>query len=90
MGGGESYMMAFAHWREGKQFDEATRIAYFRKYPPPARWLEWVIESIWGVQNLEQDDVTVYTPYFDRVEALGFGSKADFERDANDPKWHDD
>ncbi|MBC7804758.1 MAG: hypothetical protein H7145_01280, partial [Akkermansiaceae bacterium] len=62
---------------------------FFRKYPPPPRWLEWMIEAIWDVHGWEQEEEFDYTPYFDRTEALGFGGKADFDRDIEDPKWVD-
>ncbi len=55
MGSGEAYVMVFHNWWEACRFDEGQRIAFFRKYPPPPCWLEWMIEAIWDVRGWEQD-----------------------------------
>ena len=90
MGGGESHVMLFAQWWREQGFDEAARIAYFRRWPPPPRWLKWMIDVIWNVQADDEDDGTAsatYAPYFARAEALGFGSRAAYEQDLDDPQW---
>lgn len=90
MGGGESYLMVFGKWWESATLEEAERIAYFRKYPPPPRWLQWMINTLWDIRSWEQEEEFDYTPYFDRVQEMGFGSKANFEQDIDDPKWLDE
>ena len=78
-------MWMFLTWWRKNGFTEEQRIAYFRKYPPPARWLKWMIEIIWDVRRGREEDDSVYAAHFDRIEALGFGSRADFECDMNAP-----
>lgn len=94
MGTGESHVMVFNAWWDRRKIDlsESQRVAYFRKWPPPPRWLTWMIDVIWDLRPWELDDPDAfdYSPYFDKVERLGFGSEADFDRDMNDPKWLDD
>ena len=93
MGAGESYSMIFNKWWENQQFDEATKIDYFRKWPPPPRWLESMLTYVWDIlpEGEELEDYSLYidclTPYFDRLESLGFGSKIDYENDIANPKW---
>lgn len=90
MGSGESYLMVFGKWWESVNLAESERIAYFRKYPPPPRWLQWMICTLWNIHSWEQEEEFDYTPYFDLVQEMGFGSKADFEQDIDDPKWLDE
>ncbi|MDC0741441.1 hypothetical protein [Polyangium mundeleinium] len=41
MGGGESYMMAWWQWAEGRSAEEKT--TYFREFAPiPVEWVDWV------------------------------------------------
>ncbi len=81
MGTGESYIMVFFIWweQEKRDWDEAQRIAYFRRWPPPPRWLTWMIDVIWDLDSLDTDgpDGLDYSPYFDRMESLGFGTQAE-------------
>lgn len=82
MGAGEDYITLFpTWWNEQKESplgpDESQRIGYFRKWPPPLRWLAWMIEIIWDVkprdfvQVDEDKDAGDYGVYFGRIEALG-------------------
>jgi hypothetical protein len=91
MGAGESHMMVFSTWwdRQKHGLDEVQRIDYFRRWPPPPRWITWMIDVVWDVSSWELDDPETfdYSPYFARTEALGFGTQAEFERDLSDPKW---
>lgn len=87
MGAGESHVIVWSAWWNGQNYDEAQRIAYFQKWPPPPCWLEWMIDAIWDLRPWESGDDFDYTQYFARVESLGFGSREDFESDMNDPKW---
>lgn len=85
MGSGESHMLIWWEWWPKQSFTEDQKIEYFRQWPPPHCWLEFVIQAIWKVDALYEKDKL--PPYFNRMEALGFGSHADFERDLVDPKW---
>jgi hypothetical protein len=91
MGAGESHLIVFGIWwdREKKKLDESQRVEYFRKWPPPPRWLTWMIDVIWETGALELDDPESfdYSPYFSRAEKLGFGTKSEFDADMEDPKW---
>jgi hypothetical protein len=87
MGYGESYVQVWGKWWEERSFTQPERIAYFRKWTPPHMWLQWTIEAIWTLRAWENNDDFDYTPYFDRLAALGFGTKADYDRDLNAPKW---
>ncbi|WP_373544126.1 hypothetical protein [Chamaesiphon sp.] len=88
MGYGESYVDIWGKWWREQHFDEAQRINYFHRWTPPDVWLKWTIEAIWELRAWEDDDFD-YTPYFDRLLALGFGGKEDYEKDLSDPKWFD-
>ena len=91
MGAGESHIVVFTEWweREMRTVGEAERIEYFRRWPPPPRWLTWMIDVLWDIRPWELDDPDSfdYSPYFARTEELGFGSEAEFDRDLADPRW---
>lgn len=90
MGSGESYLMFFHPWwkQKSKEMDESQKIEYFRRFPPPPRYLEWMIEWLWQDEESEAAaaDATDfdYDFYFARAEEFGFGSKEDYERDFNE------
>lgn len=88
MGIGESHIMVWSAWWDEQNYNESERIAYFQKWKPSPCWLDWMIEAIWDINTFE-DNLNLM-PYFSRLEALGFGSKEDFERDLDDPKWLED
>ncbi len=91
MGSGEAHLMLWWAWWQQEQYDEAARIAYFRQWSPPACWLEWMAEAIWeypdeaDVEDEQDEDDNIAR--FAWIEQLGFGSRAEFERDLADPKW---
>lgn len=82
-GAGECFLEVFRHWWQTQDMDEEQRIAYFRKWPPPPRWLACVIGAVWKIDPMDDEDEeeAACAPYFARLEALGFGSKADYQRD---------
>lgn len=86
MGTGESYIMTFSKWWELKRFNEVEKIAYFKKYPSPPRWLAWKANVIWDLEpwDIEKFD---YNPYFVKLQELGFEGTEDYEKDLDDPKW---
>jgi hypothetical protein len=90
MGYGDSYVEIWSQWWQAQHFTEAQRIDYFHQWTPPSMWLKWTILAIWNLRDGEDDADIDLTPYFDRLAALGFGNKADYERDFNDLKWFGD
>lgn len=93
MGEGDSYSSLFCGWWDNQKNDwkEAERIDYFRKWPPPPRWLTWMIDVIWDLEpwKLVDPEFFDYSDYFRRTEELGFGTQKDYESDLNDEKWLD-
>ena len=91
MGDGEGHLEVFDAWwaQQKDQLDEGQRVDYFRQWPPPPRWITWMLDVIWDIEPWESDDPDPfdYAPYFARSEALGFGTQAEFKRDINDPQW---
>ncbi|BAU12106.1 hypothetical protein LEP3755_26350 [Leptolyngbya sp. NIES-3755] len=85
MGDGEMHLEIWSVWWEQQNYTEAERIDYFRGWMPPPRWLEWTIDAIWEDDESDFDENAAFA----RIEALGFGTKAEFDRDFDDPKWYD-
>lgn len=76
--------MLWGQWWDSQHWDEAQRLAYFRTFPPPPRWLPWMGDAVWGSDSddeLEEDAV------LERLEGLGFGSRAEFLADWEDERW---
>jgi hypothetical protein len=47
-----------------------------------------MIDGIWDVEPSGDDGGEAErSPYYGRAESLGFGSRSDYERDLDDPKW---
>ncbi len=88
MGDGETLIMVFGEWRESeaKHFD--ARIEYFRKWPPPPRWLPWVADFLWDLEPWEAADEFDYKPFFLKLAELGFPGEDDYDHDLNDEKWN--
>ncbi|GAP98078.1 hypothetical protein [Leptolyngbya sp. NIES-2104] len=84
MGGGEAHIEIWSAWWEEKNYSEAERIEYFRRWMPPPRWLEWTIDAIWEDDESDFDENAAFA----RIEAIGLGTKAEFEKDFDDPKWY--
>jgi hypothetical protein len=91
MGAGESHVMVFGAWweREMAPLAEPERIAYFRRWPPPPRWLTWMMDALWRLacEDIDDPHSSACDPYFARAEGLGFGTRAAFLRDLDDPQW---
>lgn len=83
MGAGEAYAMVWSRWWEDQNLDEAARISYFHRWPPPPRWLDWMIDAIWSPGEDEEQR----SPFFARAESLGFPTRACYESDLADPRW---
>jgi hypothetical protein len=86
MGGGEGYVMVLSRWMKLNLVEEEERIAYFRKYPPPPRWLQHMATSIWRLEPWSEESFD-FAPYFERLKALGFEGIDQFEADFDDEKW---
>lgn len=89
MGGGESHLLLWQHWWESQSWLVAQRLAYFRQWPPPPRWLVWVATAVWDLdlEVDEDEEQTAYAPYFTELERQGLGTWVDYEQDIDDPKW---
>jgi hypothetical protein len=90
MGGGEDYSHLWWKWWSLQRFTEEEKIAFFRQWPPPHAWLEWMVEAVWGdLPVFSVERTAAAAPFFERTAALGFGSKKDYETDLDDPKWEE-
>ena len=85
MGGGEGFLMVFNSWFGPTIDNETDRIAYFRKNPPPPRWMEWMVCAIWSLEPWEEE--IDFAPYFEKLVNLGFEGVSEFEQDYEDEKW---
>lgn len=79
MGAGEWHLWAFWEWWEKAREDmnEDQRVEFFRRFPPPTRFLMQMMQLLWGVSSNQPD----LDDYFRKAEDLGFGTKADYERE---------
>jgi len=71
MGNGEWHLMVWWHWWERDRPDEASRIAYFRAWPPPVEWLDWAAIGIWP--DLDDDDTSDPDAAVRRLAGHGIG-----------------
>lgn len=86
MGAGETLLMVFY-----EQFKvcktEQDRINYFKKWPPPPRWIAWMADAIWDLESWEGGGKFDYQPYFDKLNDHGFTGMDEYEADLDDEKW---
>ena len=87
MGAGEELIMVFGEWWDQEQMNFEARLEYFRKWPPPPRWLPWMADALWGLEPWESEEDFDYRPYFAQLAELGFPGGEDYESDLNDDKW---
>ena len=88
MGEGETLLMVFNEW--WTQFEtESVRIAYFKKWPPPPRWIIWMTNAIWNLSPWDQDENIDYQDYFQLLSKYGFEGFENIETDMNDEQWLD-
>lgn len=85
MGSGEPHIMLWWEWWSRQNFIEDRKLEYFRQYPPPHCWLLFLIEALWDVDVITEEDNL--SPYFSRTSELEFGNEEDYEKDLEDPKW---
>lgn len=86
MGKGEEFVSVFLIWFENHYKTKEQRLAYFRRYSPPARWLGLVAEMVWDLDPFDESDFN-YTPYLRQLEEAGFKNTSKFEEDFYDEKW---
>jgi len=79
MGPGEDFIRMWWTWWVERPFSEVEKLTYFQEWPPPHRWLGFVINAVWDVDP-DQDAERAAT-CFDRTSALGFGDRKDYERE---------
>ncbi|MBE9221582.1 hypothetical protein IQ215_02625 [Cyanobacterium stanieri LEGE 03274] len=86
MGYGEDFLTIYYHWFEEniKTFEE--KIAYFKRYSPPPRWLENVVSAVWDIEPWNDENFD-YSPYFEKLKSYGFKDVDKFEEDLNNEKW---
>jgi len=80
MGGGEDYKYLFSTWEKRRDWSIEDRIAYVQRWDPPFSWLEYVAWFLWPDDFDAHDVVEPSELHFARMEALGFGSRKDWER----------
>lgn len=83
MGTGEAHIIVWSDWWEEQNYSEAEKIEYFRQWKPPVCWLEWMSDAVWEPAENDEEEIA----NFAKIEALGLGSKADFDRVMNEPKF---
>jgi len=74
MGAGEWHIMVWSHWWDSSHPNEAGRLGYFRRHPPPAAWTFWVAAAIWPEQAEDIDDEDDIGPAVRRLAEHGIGS----------------
>jgi hypothetical protein len=79
MGPGEDFFRMWWGWWAEQPFSEDEKLAYFKEWPPPHRWLGFVMDATWDIDPAR--DVEQAVACFDRMSALGFGDREDYERD---------
>ena len=87
-GSGDEFCDCFYIWFEENCQTTEKRIAYFKKYNPPPRWLASVVDSIWETEGWNEPFFD-YTPYLKKLEKYGFTGTSEYERDLDDQKWLD-
>ena len=87
MGAGETLMMVFYEWWESENMSLEDRVKYFKKWPPPPRWLAWIVEAIWSVELWGSDEEFDYDPFFKKLKKYGFEGTEDYLTDLEDKKW---
>jgi hypothetical protein len=87
MGDGETLIMVFPEWWDSERKSFKERVEYFRKWPPPPRWLPWMADALWDLEPWESEEEFDYEPYFKKLEALGFRGGNNYKQDLDDEKW---
>lgn len=85
MGGGEDHVMAFGTYAKEKLTTLDEKLAYFRKWPPPPRWMAWMANVLFDLE--EEEEPEDYSEYLNRIKELGFQGVDEYEQDLEDEKW---
>jgi hypothetical protein len=86
MGSGETLLMVFQEWWEQQNWPEAERVEYFRRWPPPPRWIPWMTRHLWDLA-WEVPGAFSHDRYYERVKKLGFAGVEEIDRDLADEQW---
>lgn len=87
-GSGDEFCDCLYIWFEENCKTTEERINYFKKHSPPPRWLASVVDTIWDLEGWNEEFFD-YTPYFKKLEELGFTGTSEYESDLDDQKWLD-
>jgi hypothetical protein len=81
MGAGEWHILVWSRWWSDPPRDEESRLAYFRRHPPPTEWLHWCATAVWPELDDEMDDEMdddAGGPAVRRLADHGIGAYADW------------
>ena len=85
MGAGETYCMVYASWLNKNCNTLEDQIKFFKKYPPPPRWLGDVACTIWNLEPM--DESFDYSKYFSELEKNGIKGSEKYKEDLSDEQW---
>ena len=71
MGSGETQVMVFSIWWDQQQFSEEDALRYFKKFPPPPRWMMWMADVLWEIEIWDPDEFEG-SPSYHKLLDLGF------------------
>lgn len=86
MGGGEDCRDVWQAWWQTQDLTFDDKVAYFKKFGVPHAWLGVLIEILYGVEYYDCEENEL-RPYFEKLQALGFGGYDDWKADFDDDKW---
>lgn len=80
MGGGEWHLMMFGAWWERIAPDEATRVAWVRRWEPVPLWYPWCARLIWPAlwEDLGEDE-RADEKAVEKLVALGIGTVREWQ-----------
>jgi hypothetical protein len=81
MGGGEWHLMMFRAWWKGLTLDEASRLAWVRRWKPTPLWYPWCARLIWPeLRRGAGDDERSTERAVERLAAQGIGSVEEWQK----------
>lgn len=87
MGGGESCRDAWQAWWQAQDWAFDEKVTYFKKFGVPHAWLEALIATLYEIDCYDCEESELQ-PYFEKLQALGFGGYDDWRADIeDDDKW---
>jgi len=79
-GTGKRFLMTWEAFWARQDLNQQQRLTYFRQFPPPAKWLGWVVDAVWSPPVSGQELEPLQVSYSQQLQALGFESWADYYR----------